>query len=133
MSTAYPSVLAATDGLDRHLARIPDYVRRARVLAGRLEGICLVNPRPPCTNGFQVLLNGTPSELRDRHRQFARSEGIWLFNAFNETQFPAMTMMEIVIGDAADHYSDEEVVGWLSKFARDSDVETTASAETLRT
>jgi threonine aldolase len=116
MSTAYPYILSALAGMDRHLPRISDYVGRARVLAAKIADMCIVNPNPPRTNAFQVMLNGTPANLREKHRQFATSEGVWLFNAFNETQLPHMTMTEIIIGDAADHYTDDEALIWIKTF-----------------
>jgi len=116
MSAAYPYVLSALDGMDRHLPRMADYVRRARALASKLGEVCVVNPNPPRTNAFQVLLDGKPIELREKHREFARSEGIWLFNAFGDTQIPNMTMTEITIGDAADHYADDEALTWIKTF-----------------
>ena len=118
MSTAYPYVLSALDGIDRHLPRIEEYVHRARALASRISGICVVNPPIPHTNAFQVLLKGTPAELVERHRSFASSDSVWLFNSFTETQLPQITMAEIVIGSAADLYTDDEACEWLNSFVK---------------
>jgi len=118
MSTAYPYVLSALDGIDRHLPRIEEYVHRARALASRISAICVVNPPIPHTNAFQVLLKGTPAELVERHRSFASSDSVWLFNSFTETQLPQITMAEIVIGSAADLYTDDEACEWLNSFVK---------------
>jgi NAD-dependent oxidoreductase involved in siderophore biosynthesis len=118
VSTAFPYVLSALDGIDRHLPRIGQYVQRARALASRFGDICRVNPTVPHTNAFQVLLNGTPAELVERQRSFARSESVWLFNAFTETQLPQISMAEVVIGSAADLYTDGEACGWVSSFVK---------------
>jgi threonine aldolase len=116
--TAYPYALSALDGLDRHLSRMPDYVRRARALAARLrrEGICQIHPLDPTVNAFQVILAGTGGELKQRNRDFAARKKVWLFNAFFESPFEGQAIAEIVIGDAADDYSDDEACSWLRQF-----------------
>jgi len=116
--TAYPYALSALDGLDRHLPRMPDYVHRARALAARLrdEQICRIHPLSPVVNAFQVILAGTVDDLRQRNRDFAAREKIWLFNAFFESPFEGSAVAEIVIGDAADDYTDDEACQWLRRF-----------------
>ena len=116
--TAYPYALSAIDGLDRHLPRMPDYVRRARGLAARLrdEQVCRIHPLEPAVNGFQVILAGTVDELKQRNRDFAAREQVWLFNAFFELPFEGSAIAEIVIGDAADDYTDDEACQWLRRF-----------------
>jgi threonine aldolase len=116
--TAYPYALSALDGLDRHLPRMPDYVRRARRLAARLrdEQVCRIHPLEPAVNAFQVILAGTVEELKQRNRAFAARESVWLFNAFFESPFEGTTVAEIVIGDAADGYTDNEACQWLRRF-----------------
>ncbi len=81
--TSYPYVLSALDGLDRQLARLPDYVARARRLAERIyrERICEINPSAPDVNAFQLILPGTIDALRTRHREFAAREKVWLSTA----------------------------------------------------
>ncbi|HZF35403.1 MAG TPA: beta-eliminating lyase-related protein [Candidatus Angelobacter sp.] len=116
--TAYPYALSALDGLDRHLPRMPDYVRRARRLAARLrnEGICQIHPLDPAVNAFQVILAGAVDQLKQRNRDFAAREKVWLFNTFFESPFEGQTIAEIVIGDAADAYTDDEACDWLRQF-----------------
>jgi len=116
--TAYPYALSAVDGLDRHLRRMPDYVRRARTLAARLrnEQICQIHPLNPAVNAFQVIFAGAVDELKQRNRDFAAREKVWLFNAFFESPFDGHVIAEIVIGDAADDYIDDEACGWLRRF-----------------
>ena len=121
--TAYPYALSAIEGLDRHLPRMPDYVRRARALAARLrrEEICQIHPLDPAVNAFQVILAGAVGELKQRNRDFATHEKIWLFNAFFESPFEGRAIAEIVIGDAADDYTDDEACAWLRQFQAMSD------------
>jgi threonine aldolase len=116
--TAYPYALSAIEGLDRHLPRMPGYVRRARQLAARLhdEKICEIHPLAPHVNAFQVILRGTVAELKTRNRAFAARHGVWLFNSFFEAPFEGRAIAEIAIGEAADDYSDDEASGWLRQF-----------------
>jgi threonine aldolase len=116
--TAYPYALSAIDGLDRHLPRMVEYVRRARALARRLrdEQICEIHPLNPAVNAFQVIFRGAVDELKQRNRDFAAREKVWLFNTFLESPFEGRAIAEIVIGDAADNYTDDEACGWLQRF-----------------
>jgi hypothetical protein len=97
---------------------MPDYVRRARALAARLrsERICQIHPLDPAVNAFQVIIAGAVDELKQRNRDFASREEIWLFNAFFESPFEGQAIAEIVIGDAADDYTDDEACDWLRQF-----------------
>ena len=116
ISTAYPYVISGIDGLERHLPRMPSYVHRARQLALRLRDVCDTNLSVPHTNAFQVILDGTPAELATRHREFAAAKHVWLFNSFSEFQIPGKSTAEIVIGSAADSYTDDDAVAWLRSF-----------------
>ena len=42
--------------------------------------------------------------------KLAETEHVWLFGVFEETQFPAVSMAEITIGDAAEQWTTEEIV-----------------------
>src|SRR5215468_2742840 len=116
--TSYPYALSAIDGLERQLPRMPDYVRRARALAARLrdEQVCEIHPLVPQVNAFQVILPGTVDELKQRNRDFATREKVWLFNAFFESPFEGKTVAEVVIGEAADDYTEAEACEWLRSF-----------------
>jgi len=116
--TSYPYAISAVDGLERHLPRMPYYVRRARKLAARLsdEKTCEIHPLVPQVNAFQVILPGRVDELKQRNRDFARREKVWLFNAFFESPFEGKAIAEIVIGEAADDYTDDEACEWLRRF-----------------
>ena len=116
--TAFPQAIAALHGLDVHLARMTEYVGRARALA---EMLCtqlglMINPTIPHTNAFQILLEGAPDELRGRHRQFAARTGVWLFNDVSESALEGRSIVEIVIGNAADAYDNQRAVEWLRDF-----------------
>ena len=120
--TSYPYALSAIDGLKRHLPRMPDFVRRARLLAARLrdEKICQIHPLVPQTNAFQVIFPGAVAQLKRRNCDFAMREKVWLFNAFFESPFEGRVIAEIVIGDAADDYTDDEACGLAAPISGDA-------------
>ena len=118
--TSYPQAISALTGLDDHVGRMGHYTARARSLAAALDGSidAIVHPKPPHGNAFQLLIEGTPAELTERNMAFARSHGVWLFNAFTEAPLAGRSVGEIVIGAAADSYTDDEAVRWLSRFTQ---------------
>ena len=95
-----------------------EYVARARRLAERIrrERICEINPAAADVNAFQLLLPGTADALQARHREFAAREKVWLFNGFFESPLAVQTIAEIVIGEAADDYGDDQACDWLRRF-----------------
>jgi threonine aldolase len=111
----YPYAISALIGLDRHLHRMTEYVGRARRFAAELKALdgIEIYPSPPHVNAFHLMMPWVPEVLKERHRSFARSEGVWLFNAFLEAPLPNRAVAEVVIGDAADTYSDREAVDWV--------------------
>jgi len=114
--TAYPEAIAALDGLDRYLPKMPGYVERARALAACLSGAGLRTiPAIPDVNAFQLLLPGDAETLRQRHREFARRHRIWLFNDFKPAALPDHALAEIVIGDAATAHDNGMVLGWIQE------------------
>jgi threonine aldolase len=114
-----PYALSALDGLDRHLARMPEYVERARALAAAIETRVpgLVHLSYPMPNAFQLLMPGTADELAARNRSFAADHGVWLFNGSDESAVTGRMIAEVVIGNASDDWSVEEAAGWLARFA----------------
>lgn len=116
LMTAFPYVLSGLDGLDRRLPKMRGYVERARTLAARLRqrGMA-INPTPPDVNGFQVILPGDPERLMAASRAFAYRHHIWLFNGFTAADQAGYAIAEIVIGDAAEDHSDDEIGDWVEQ------------------
>ncbi len=110
LATAFPFVLSASDGLRRHLPRMPGYFRRAQGLSTALAGVPNVTatPAPPQCNAFQLYLPANAKALKAAHIELARSSRVWLFGGFAETMFPDLAMAEVSIGDAAEDLSDDE-------------------------
>lgn len=118
MFTVFPYVLAALAGLHHHLPKMEAYVARAREVGtalARIPGVLIV-PDPPQTNAFQIYLPASGQELQKAAEKLAEEERVWLFNAFEETQFPRLTMAEITMGDAAEQWTTEEIVAALKAF-----------------
>ena len=118
--TSFPYVLAAYEGLHRHLPKMAAYVTRAQEIAaalGEVEGLAVV-PDPPHTNSFQVYLSAPYQALQREAQHLAKTEQLWLFNTLKETALPSVTMGEIVIGDAAEHWTTEELVDTIKTFLR---------------
>ncbi|MBO9685560.1 MAG: hypothetical protein J7598_03010 [Mitsuaria chitosanitabida] len=111
--TLYPFVLSALAGLRQQLPRMGAYRDRARALAERLTAQAgwRVAPEPPHTNSFQLHLPVAPEPLIDALRAIASERGFWLgARAQASTVIDGGAMVEIVIGDAADGWTDGEAV-----------------------
>lgn len=110
--TLFPFVLSALQGLRSQLPQMPAYRTRAQALAGGLAaepGWC-VAPEWPQVNAFQLHLPVAPETLREAMLEFARREGFWLgARTAESTRLEGGAMVEIVIGDAAGAWTDDEV------------------------
>lgn len=113
VSTLYPMVLAARDGLRRRLPHMAAWRDRARALAAALaaEPGWRVAPEPPHINSFQLHLPVPPEALRPALLAFAQRAGFWLgARAAASAVLDGSAMVEIVVGDAADDWTDAEAV-----------------------
>jgi len=119
--TLYPFVLSASEGLRRHLPRMPAYRDRARSLAAALAAVpgWRVAPEPPQVNAFQLHLPAAPEPLREALLEVARREGFWLgARPVASKQLEGGAMVEIFTGDAAEGWTDDEAVAALRQAAR---------------
>lgn len=116
--TQHPFVLAAREGLRRHLPRMPAYRVRAQALAAALAAVpgWRVAPEAPQVNAFQLHLPAAPEKLREALLQVARSEGFWLgARAVASHVLQGGAMVEVFIGDAAEGWADGEAVRRLAQ------------------
>ena len=116
--TLHPFVLSSIAGLRKQLPRMAGYRERAMGLAARLaaEPGWRVAPEPPQTNSFQLHLPADPARLREALLAVARDEGFWLgARAVASSVLPGGAMVEIVVGDAADGWTDDEALAALRK------------------
>lgn len=111
--TAYPMVLSALQGPRRQLPQMPAYRARAQALAAVLAaepGWC-VAPEVPQVNAFQLHLPVAPEALREGLLAVAREQGFWLgARAVASHRVVGGAMVEVVIGDAAEGWSDAEAL-----------------------
>lgn len=119
--TAHPYVLSALQGLRTQLQHMPAYRERALALAPRLgaQAGWRISPERPQVNAFQLHLPADPERLREAMLEVARRDGFWLgARAVASHLIPGGAMVEIVIGDAAKTWADEEAVtAWRSALA----------------
>lgn len=111
--TVYPMVLSAAQGLRTQLAQMPAYRARARALAAVLatEPGWRVSPEVPQVNAFQLHLPVAPEALREGLLAVARDEGFWLgARAAASHLLPGGAMVEVVIGDAAEGWTDAQAL-----------------------
>ncbi|MEK8033198.1 beta-eliminating lyase-related protein [Ideonella sp. DXS29W] len=109
--TAFPYALSAAIGLRTQWPRMAGYHQRARQLAvalAPLDGL-RVAPTPPETNSFQVHLQGEPARVRAAMLRVAREHGFWMGSRAVESIWPGHSMVEVVIGDASDDWTHEQV------------------------
>jgi len=114
--TLHPFVLGALHGLRKYAPRMPAYRARAQALASLLaaEPGWRVAPEPPQVNAFQLHLPAGPERLREGLLGVARRDGFWLgARAVASTVLEGGSMVEVVIGDAADGWRNDEAVAAL--------------------
>ena len=115
--TLHPFVLSALHGLRTQLPRMPAYRQRAQALAAQLAAQpgWRVAPEVPQVNAFQLHLPVPPDRMRDALLAAARQHGFWLgARAAASHLLDGGAMVEVVIGDAADGWTDAEAVAtWL--------------------
>lgn len=100
--SAFPFMLAAEQGLDEVLPRMPDYVEHARALATALvdvEGVSIV-PDPPQVAMFHLYVKGDPERLNEAAVELAERTGTWLGAHFVSTADPAVAATELTIGES---------------------------------
>jgi threonine aldolase len=118
--TLHPFVLSALHGLRMQLPRMPEYRERALTLAAGLRAVpgWRVAPEVPQVNAFQLHLPISPERLREGLLDVARADGFWLgARAVASHVVEGGAMVEIVIGDAAEGWRDDEAVAALRRAA----------------
>ncbi|WP_457320982.1 threonine aldolase family protein [Roseateles sp. P5_E11] len=116
--TVHPYVLSALQGLRTQLPRMPAYRERAQALAALLaaEPGWRVAPEKPQVNAFQLHLPVAPEALREGLLEVARRDGFWLgARTVASHVLAGGAMVEVVIGDAADSWTDHEALAALRR------------------
>lgn len=116
--TLHPFVLGALQGLRTQLPQMPAYRARAQRLAAALAAVpgWRVAPEPPQVNAFQLHLPAPAEALREGLLAVARQDGFWLGGrAVPSTVLQGGAMLEVVMGDAAAGWTDDEAVAALRR------------------
>ncbi|WP_411103337.1 threonine aldolase family protein [Streptomyces sp. cmx-4-9] len=101
----FPQALAALDGLERELPRLPAYVAQARVVAAALQEAFTeaglpwfrVHPEVPHTHQFQVWLPYEAERLTDAGLRLAEETGTALFRRWSPDGPPGLAMTELEV------------------------------------
>lgn len=107
----WPIAISAGAGLDRHLAHIHDYHRRAVEVAGLLSahsGV-RITPDPPHTNMMHVFIAGDHDRLVERHTSVSERLGRALFRSLLPTGVPDWWSFEITGGEVALDVDDQVI------------------------
>ncbi|MGW3246994.1 threonine aldolase family protein [Streptomyces sp. NPDC001070] len=103
----WPAVLAALDGLDQELPRLPEYVAHAKVVAAALRdalaapGWVRVHPEVPHTHQFQVWLAESPDVLNEAAVRQAEETKTAVFGRWGPSEVPGVAMTEVTVGASA--------------------------------
>lgn len=118
----FAPAIAALQGLDTYLPRMPSYHARAVRLAARIAASGVpVAPQPPGCNAFRCLFAAAPELLEAAHLELARETSVWWFNGFRPGTAGVGAYAEVMIGDGADSIADEEIIAaveWLRQVGR---------------
>ncbi|MFD8075132.1 threonine aldolase family protein [Streptomyces sp. NPDC059718] len=125
----WPAVLAALDGLDHELPRLPEYVAHAKVVAAALRdalaagaGWVRVHPDVPHTHQFQVWLAQSPDLLNEAAVRQAEETKTALFGRWAEAEVPGVAMTEVTVGASALEWDAAAVGDAVADFLRLVDV-----------
>jgi threonine aldolase len=107
----FPFVAAAQRGLEAIVPQMPRFLKHARDLAEALRGLpgVTVVPDPPQTPLFHVQLQGDPEDLWQRALDVSRQRKVWLFNRPEPTPSPAVSVVELNLGEPALEIAPGEV------------------------
>ncbi|WP_445515254.1 threonine aldolase family protein [Streptomyces sp. NEAU-174] len=120
----WPVALAALDGLDRELPRLPSYVAHARVVAEALRtaltaagvGWSRVHPEVPHTHQFQVWLPYPAAVLDEAGVRLAEETRTVLFRRWREPGPPGLAMTELTVASSALDWTADDVTAAADAF-----------------
>ena len=99
--SAFPFLLAAEQGLDQVLPRLPAYVEHTRALAAalsQLDDVSIV-PDPPHTAMFHLWIRGDAERLTEAAVELAERTGTWLGSHFEQSVDARIAWTELSIGE----------------------------------
>ncbi|MEQ4537637.1 MAG: beta-eliminating lyase-related protein [Billgrantia sp.] len=116
----FPYALAALQGLELMLPRVPALFERACLLAERIaevEGVVRVNPQKPCTPSFQVIFEASAEEMLKARDLVAEARGIWLFDLPLSSPYQGLTLFEVHIGTSALGMTPDVIIDAIRQFS----------------
>ncbi|MEU6079938.1 beta-eliminating lyase-related protein [Streptomyces sp. NPDC047108] len=119
----WPAALAALNGLDRELPRLPEYVAHAKIVAQALgEALTAsglpwhrIHPAIPHTHQFQVWLPYPPDVLDEVSLRQAEETRTTLFHRWNRAG-PGLAVTEMTVGAAGLDWTDADVAEAVAVF-----------------
>lgn len=116
----YPYVIAAREGLARHLESLPKRREQARWLAEHLNQLPGVTtwPEVPHTNMFRLRIRCQPEAFLVKGERWMQQHKVALIPPPYRTDDDAIHC-EINVGDAFDSLSKEEWASWIQRFGQD--------------
>jgi threonine aldolase len=120
----WPTALAALDGLDRELPRLPSYVAHAAVVARSMReaftaaGVAWsrVHPEVPHTHQFQVWLPYPAQVLEEAGIRLAEETRTTLFRRWSEPGPPGLAMTEVTVAAPALDWTAGDVTDAVAAF-----------------
>ncbi|MCX4748265.1 beta-eliminating lyase-related protein [Kitasatospora sp. NBC_01287] len=97
----WPAALSALAALGRELPRLPGYLSQAQVIAKGLREVLpqvpggRLNPDPPHTHQFQLLLPHPPERLTEANLRHAELTGDALFGTWSESGHVGLALTEV--------------------------------------
>lgn len=116
----YPYVIAAREGLNRHLQTLPERRQQARWLAEQLNQIPGMStwPEVPHTNMFRLRIRCQPDAFLVKGERWMQQHNIALIPPPYRTDDDALHC-EINVGDAFDLLEEDEWATWIQQFGKD--------------
>ncbi len=107
----WPAALAALNGLETVLPRLPSYVEHARTVADALTRLpgARVHPWPPHTHQFQLWLPHPAERLNEAALVLAEDQKTWFAYGWSDQPPTGLAMTEITVGEPATALSADDV------------------------
>jgi threonine aldolase len=107
----YPYVLAAQQGMAKHLERMDEYCAKAKEVAVTLARFPQIElkPNPPQTNMMHVMLRGDRQKLLDASLAIAEKHKVRLLKYLTPTSLPGFYAFELTVGEATLDLKNEEI------------------------
>jgi threonine aldolase len=120
LSRMFPFAAAAQRGLDELVPQMPRFFDHARALAAALREVpgVRVVPDPPQTPLFHVHLQGERDVLWPRMLELAQARRVWLASRLEASVVPAVSKLEIHVGEPALAIAPEEAAELFSAVVR---------------